>query len=282
MPELPEVETVRRGLAPVLEGSRITGVMLSGKKLRLPLPERFAERLAGRRVAQLARRGKFLLAALDGEETLIMHLGMSGSFLIINGGERPDAPPAGGHIHVVFGLESGETIEYRDPRRFGLMVLADNDGIADHAFFARMGPEPLGNEFNAAYLAGALSGRQTSLKAALLDQHVVAGLGNIYVCEALHAAGLSPKRMAASLGRGGERAERLVHAVREVLEAAIAAGGSSLKDHARADGSLGYFQHNFAVYGRGGEKCRHQGCGGTIRRIVQNGRSSFYCPSCQR
>ena len=282
MPELPEVETVRRGLAPVLEGARIAGVSLSGKRLRLPLPERFAARLAGRRVEKLSRRGKFLLAALDGEETLIMHLGMSGSFLIADGPAAPPQQAAARHVHVVLDLEGGKRIEYRDPRRFGLMVLAASGEIGAHAFFRRMGPEPLGNEFNSASLTAALAGRRTSLKAALLDQHVVAGLGNIYVCEALHGAGLSPLRMTAEMGKGGKPAERLVRAVREVLEKAIAAGGSSLKDHALTDGGLGYFQHSFAVYGRDGEKCRLEGCGGTIRRIVQNGRSSFYCPSCQR
>lgn len=286
MPELPEVETVRRGLAPVFEGTTIRHMWESGKTLRLPLPEGFARRLAGRRVEKLSRRGKFLLASLDGGETLIMHLGMSGSFLITDGGEAEgggpdDGPPQGRHIHVVFTLEGGNRIEYRDPRRFGLMTLAESGTIETHAFFSRMGPEPLGNRFNAAYLASALAGRKTSLKAALLDQHVVAGLGNIYVCEALHGAGLSPRRLASSLGKGGARAEGLARSVREVLEKAIAAGGSSLKDHAQTDGSLGYFQHAFAVYGRAGEVCRREGCGGTIHRLVQNGRSSFFCPSCQ-
>ncbi|MCB1436427.1 MAG: bifunctional DNA-formamidopyrimidine glycosylase/DNA-(apurinic or apyrimidinic site) lyase [Rhodobiaceae bacterium] len=287
MPELPEVETVRRGLEPVLVGTPITQVRVGEKRLRLPYPENFAARLAGRTVESLARQGKFLIAMLDSQEALIIHLGMSGSFLVLGGAEAHGTGngAAARHTHVVFHLVDGTEIRYADPRRFGLMTLASAAGLASHPLLARMGPEPLGNEFNAGHLGAALAGRRTSLKAALLDQHVVAGLGNIYVSEALHAAGLAPTREAASLGagkrQGAAACEKLAAAVREVLLSAIAAGGSSLRDHARTDGTLGYFQHSFKVYGRGGEPCRRAGCPGTIKRLIQNGRSSFYCPRCQ-
>ncbi|WP_029354316.1 bifunctional DNA-formamidopyrimidine glycosylase/DNA-(apurinic or apyrimidinic site) lyase [Bosea sp. 117] len=297
MPELPEVETVRRGLAPALEGARLASVEARRPDLRWPLPERFAERLAGRQVVALGRRAKYLLADLDagadGPEVLVMHLGMSGSFRIETGDEAvtPGAfalprSKAAAHDHVVFHLGSGLHIIYNDPRRFGAMLLVRRTELENHPLFRGLGPEPLGNAFDASYLAQACAGRSTSLKAALLDQTVVAGLGNIYVSEALHRAGVSPLRTAATLAtRAGDptvRAERIVAAVRAVLGEAIAAGGSTLRDHAQVDGTLGYFQHTFRVYDREGAPCPTPGCGGIVRRMVQAGRSTFYCARCQR
>ncbi|MCS0500980.1 bifunctional DNA-formamidopyrimidine glycosylase/DNA-(apurinic or apyrimidinic site) lyase [Ancylobacter mangrovi] len=298
MPELPEVETVRRGLAPVMEGRRILSALARRPDLRWPLPERFAERLAGRRVAGLGRRAKYLLADLEPEgaapaEVLVMHLGMSGSFRV-EAGEDTHTPgafhlprgAAGPHDHVVLSLEGGAEVIYNDPRRFGAMLLVPRIALDEHPLFRELGPEPLGNAFDAVRLAAALAGRRTSLKAALLDQKVVAGLGNIYVCEALHRAGLSPERPAASLvtpaGRPTARARRLVETIGAVLEEAIAAGGSTLRDHARVDGTLGYFQHTFRAYDREGSACTMPGCHGTIARLVQGGRSTFYCATCQR
>lgn len=293
MPELPEVETVRRGLAPAMEGRRIDRVEARRADLRFPLPERFAARLEGARIRQLARRAKYLLARLDTGETLVMHLGMSGSFRIEapDGGLTPGRyrharSKAAAHDHVVFHLRGGTRIVYNDPRRFGFMLLVPDDALDAHPLFARLGIEPLSNALNAAFLAAACKGRRTSLKAALMDQGIVAGLGNIYACETLHRAHLSPRRAAGSLaradGRPTARAEVLAAAIRAVLDDAVAAGGSSLRDHIRADGSLGLFQHDFAVYGRQGEPCPAPGCRGRIRRIVQQGRSTFYCPACQR
>ncbi|QIB35013.1 bifunctional DNA-formamidopyrimidine glycosylase/DNA-(apurinic or apyrimidinic site) lyase [Ancylobacter pratisalsi] len=298
MPELPEVETVRRGLAPAMEGRRILSALARRPDLRWPLPERFAERLAGRRVAGLGRRAKYLLADLDAQgpapaEVLVMHLGMSGSFRIETG-EDSQLPgdfhlprsKAEAHDHVVLRLEGGAEIIYNDPRRFGAMLLVPRAELEIHPLFRDIGPEPLGNAFDANHLAAALRGRRTSLKAALLDQKVVAGLGNIYVCEALHRTGLSPERIAASLttptGRPIALTRRLVETIRAVLEEAIAAGGSTLRDHAQVDGTLGYFQHAFRAYDREGGACSMPGCHGTIARLVQNGRSTFYCASCQR
>ncbi|MBS7539284.1 bifunctional DNA-formamidopyrimidine glycosylase/DNA-(apurinic or apyrimidinic site) lyase [Ancylobacter lacus] len=310
MPELPEVETVRRGLAPAMEGLRLSAVEARRPDLRWPLPERFAERLAGRRVLGLGRRAKYLLADLEsaaedpaGGEVLVMHLGMSGSFRIekAGGAAGPDAP--GGtvempgafalarsrleaHDHVVFEIEDGTRIVYNDPRRFGAMLLVPRRTLEEHPLFRGVGPEPLGNAFDAAYLARACAGRATSLKAALLDQKVVAGLGNIYVSEALHRAGLSPRRAAGTLATaaGGPTAaaRRLVQAIRDVLAEAIAAGGSTLRDHAGVDGTLGYFQHTFRVYDREGAPCPSPGCRGAVLRFVQNGRATFHCESCQR
>jgi formamidopyrimidine-DNA glycosylase len=302
MPELPEVETVRRGLEPVMAGARIARVQQRRPDLRFPLPERFAKRLAGRRIESLGRRAKYLLARLDGGEVLVMHLGMSGRFsILVAPGDSPagSGPPGAiigtfaqetgalpAHDHIVFEMESGATVTYNDPRRFGFMDLVAVDGLDHHKLFAGLGPEPLGNAFNAEYLAGRAIGKATDLKAFLLDQRVVAGLGNIYVCEALYRSGLSPKRAASSLanvrGEATERCERLVPAIREVLTEAIAAGGSTLKDYRQADGALGYFQHAFKTYGREGEPCVTPGCRGIIRRIVQGGRSTFLCASCQR
>jgi len=293
MPELPEVETVRRGLAPVMEGARFTKVELRRPDLRRPLPTDFIKRLEGKTVTGLGRRAKYLLADLSSGEVLIMHLGMSGSFRVTEA-KREKKPgkfhhPRSGakaHDHVVFHMSSGATVTFNDPRRFGLMLLARRKELAEHPLMKGIGPEPLGNEFDAAMLAKACANRKTSLKAAVSDQKVVAGLGNIYVCEALHRARLSPKRSASTLakenGTPTERAQRLAEAIKAVLHDAIRAGGSSLRDHRRTDGELGDFQHNFRVYDRAGKPCPTPGCGGTIRRIVQAGRSTYFCPVCQK
>jgi formamidopyrimidine-DNA glycosylase len=293
VPELPEVETVRRGLAPALEGGRFEAVEIRRPNLRFPFPDRFAERLQGQRVDSLSRRAKYLVGELSSGEVLLMHLGMSGSFRVeeLGSSETPGNfhhPPAkaGPHDHVVFDMSSGARIVFNDPRRFGFMLLIPGAERATHPLMAGLGPEPLGNRFDAAALAAACAGRTVSLKAALSDQRTVAGLGNIYVCEALHAARLSPRRRAATLAlrSGGPtpRANALVAAIRTVLNEAIAAGGSSLRDHRRTDGELGMFQHNFRVYDRAGQPCPRPDCTGTIRRVVQVGRSTFYCPVCQR
>jgi formamidopyrimidine-DNA glycosylase len=289
MPELPEVETVRRGLAPAMEGARFAKVEARRKDLRFPFPAHFARRLEGQRVEGLGRRAKYLVADLSGGEVLLMHLGMSGSFRV-----GKDAPPAKyyherakstAHDHVVFHMSNGAVVTFNDPRRFGFMKLYPRAEIDTEPSLRGLGPEPLGNAFDAAMLAHACAGKNTSLKAALLDQRVVAGLGNIYVCEALFRARLSPKRGASTLadrkGAPNDRARALVEAIRTVLNDAISAGGSSLRDHRRADGSLGDFQHNFQVYDREGKPCP-RGCKGSVRRIVQNGRSTFWCPSCQK
>lgn len=296
MPELPEVETVRRGLAPVMEDARILRVEQRRKDLRFPFPEAFAERLAGRRIVALGRRAKYLLADLDDGMVLIAHLGMSGSFRIEaeNGGSMPGAfhharSKDGRHDHVVFHLDGPAgpvRVVYNDPRRFGFMDLAERTTLAEHPFLAALGVEPTGNALDPAHLAGRFAGKSAPLKAALLDQRLIAGLGNIYVCEALWRARLSPRRAAGSLvtkdGRPLPRLETLVEAIHAVIEDAIRAGGSSLRDHIRTDGTLGYFQHSFAVYDRAGKPCLRDGCGGTVRRILQAGRSTFHCPTCQR
>ena len=339
MPELPEVETVRRGLEPVIAGKRIARLIQRRPDLRFPLPDRFAERLTGRRIESLGRRAKYLLARLDGGEVLVMHLGMSGRFTISpspsphvfssplegevprrggGGAVRrldrdldPPPPPAlratspargeekhtvgefvqstgtdPAHDHVAFAMEGGATVTYNDPRRFGFMDLVPEADLDTCKHFVAMGPEPLGNTFDAGYLATRAFGRSTDLKAFLLDQRNIAGLGNIYVCEALFRVGLSPNRAASCLAmRGGkptERCERLVPVIRDVLGEAITAGGSTLRDYAKADGSLGYFQHSFQVYGREGEPCVSPGCGSIIKRSVQAGRSTFHCGRCQR
>jgi formamidopyrimidine-DNA glycosylase len=288
MPELPEVETVRRGLAPAMEGARFAKVEVRRGDLRWPLPKGFAQRLDGKTVEGLGRRAKYLLADLSSGEVLLMHLGMSGSFRV-----GKDAKPgvyyherskSTAHDHIVFHMSNGATVTFNDPRRFGSMKLVPRAKLDQEPLLRSLGPEPLGHEFDAAMLAKACVGKKTSLKAALSDQRVVAGLGNIYVCEALFRAQLSPKRRASTIadrhGKPNERAERLVDAIKAVLGDAIEAGGSSLRDHRRADGSLGDFQHNFRVYDREGEPCPN--CKGRIKRIVQVGRSTFYCPSCQK
>ncbi len=283
MPELPEVETVRRGLQPVMEGRAIARAEIRRDGLRRPFPARMAERLEGRRVERLRRRAKYLLADLSSGETLIIHLGMSGRMLIGDDAAGTFHHPHGVHArhdHVVFHLEGGARVTFNDARRFGVMDLAPTDGLEEHPLLRDLGPEPLGNTFSETHLASALRARRSPLKTALLDQRVVAGLGNIYVCEALHRAGLSPHRQGARTAPA--RLAGLVPVIREVLNEAIAAGGSSLRDHRQASGELGYFQHAFRVYGREGEPCLTPGCGGTIRRSVQAGRSTFWCPRCQR
>lgn len=291
MPELPEVETVCRGLRPALEGRILAKVQTRRANLRVPFPPDFAERLTGRRVGKIIRRAKYILAEIEGGETLIVHLGMSGRFTIHGAGapSKPgrfthkvasDGSGSGTHDHVVFETDEGTRIVYTDHRRFGLMLLVPNEALESHKLFADLGPEPLAKNFTEKSLCAALKGKKTPIKSALLDQTVVAGLGNIYVCEALYRARISPKRNAASVA--GERSARLVPAIKNVLSEAVAAGGSSLRDYAQADGELGYFQHHFSVYDREGEPCLTPGCGSKIKRLVQAGRSTFYCPNCQR
>lgn len=295
MPELPEVETVRRGLEPVMVGAIIKKVAQRRPDLRFPFPENFAGRLVGQRVTSLNRRAKYLLAHLSGGEVLIMHLGMSGRFTISDTAAgmaaklgrfvyAPGTDPT--HDHVVFKMSNGAIVTYNDPRRFGFMELEPESGLDTSKHFATLGIEPLGNALTAQAVATMASGRKTDLKAFLLDQRHIAGLGNIYVCEALYRARLSPRRQAGCLatlaGRPTRRTERLVPLIRTVLEDAIAAGGSSLRDYAHTDGSLGYFQHAFQVYDREGQPCATPGCNSSITRLVQSGRSTFMCPRCQR
>jgi formamidopyrimidine-DNA glycosylase len=293
MPELPEVETVRRGLGPAMVGARFSTVEQNRPDLRFPLPERFVERLQERRIIALGRRAKYLLADLDDRNVLVMHLGMSGSFRIERGAgagrpgnfHRPRSS-ALAHDHIVFNMSNGVRILYNDPRRFGFMLIIPRAELDTHPLFAGMGIEPLGNELDGAVIARLFAGKSAPLKAALLDQRLIAGLGNIYVCEALHRAGLSPRRAAGTLARRNgapsERARRLAEVIPQVLNEAVAAGGSTLRDHRQTDGTLGYFQHRFHVYDREGEQCPTPGCRGTIRRIVQSGRSSFFCGVCQK
>ncbi len=293
MPELPEVETVRRGLAPVMEGARFARVEARRADLRWPLPQDFVARLEGHTVTGLTRRAKYILADLSSGEVLLMHLGMSGSFRVSTG--QDEAQPGdfhhsrstlAAHDHIVFHMSSGGTAIFNDPRRFGCMKLVPRDRLDDEPLLRALGPEPLGNAFDAAMLATASAGRRINLKAALSDQRIVAGLGNIYVCEALHRARLSPRRKASTLalrnGAPHPRAVVLVESIRAVLADAIRAGGSSLRDHRQTDGDLGYFQHSFRVYDREGAPCPTEACNGVIRRIVQGGRSTFFCPVCQR
>ncbi|MEM9343185.1 MAG: bifunctional DNA-formamidopyrimidine glycosylase/DNA-(apurinic or apyrimidinic site) lyase [Pseudomonadota bacterium] len=283
MPELPEVETVRRGLLPVLEGQRIATAQVNRPDLRWPFPERMAERLTGQVVRALRRRSKYLLADLASGETLIVHLGMSGRMLVSGdtlGAFHHEHPAPEKHDHVVLDTEAGARVTFNDARRFGAMDLWPTDALESHWLIERLGPEPLGNGFNEEYLVEAFRGRNTPVKAALLDQRIVAGLGNIYVCEALHRAGISPRRKARRIS--APRVRALVPVIRDVLAEAIEAGGSSLRDHRQSNGELGYFQHSFRAYDREGESCRKDGCGGEIGRIVQSGRSTFYCSTCQR
>ena len=294
MPELPEVETVRRGLEPVLVGNRFAAVEQRRKDLRFPLPVDFAQRLEGRTVQALDRRAKYLLGRLDDGEVLVMHLGMTGRFSIdrangakLEAGATPQKQRrTPKHEHIVFHLADGVAIRYSDTRRFGLMDLVPGEDLNRHALFKGLGVEPLGRDFTPALLAKTLAGKKTSIKAALIDQRIIAGLGNIYACEALHRARVSPKRLAGTLatktGKPSAQTTALVDSVKAVLEEAIRAGGSSLRDYAGADGRLGRFQHRFKVYGREGKPCPRKNCGGTVRRIVQGGRSTFYCPTCQR
>ncbi|HEY0436635.1 MAG TPA: bifunctional DNA-formamidopyrimidine glycosylase/DNA-(apurinic or apyrimidinic site) lyase [Phenylobacterium sp.] len=288
MPELPEVETVRGGLAPVLEGHRLARVEARRPDLRFPLPLNFVQVLTGATVIQLARRAKYLLARLDREDTLVMHLGMSGRFEISHPEGSPQRPgefhyapdPDPKHAHVVFETEAGARVTYYDPRRFGYMALVNTATLHLHPWFAGLGPEPLSEAFDAGHLKAAWAGRKQGPKTLLLDQRIVAGLGNIYVCEALHRARISPFKAAGGISR--PRLDGLVAAIRDVLAEAIAAGGSTLRDFAQTDGALGYFQHRFRVYDREGRPCPNAGCTGVIARKVQAGRSTFYCPTCQR
>ena len=281
MPELPEVETVVRGLRPRLEGHVLARVQQRRDSLRFPLPADFAKRLTGRRVRAVGRRAKYILVYLDNEEVLLAHLGMSGRMVLVRQpGEALDP-----HDHLIFHTEEGAELRFNDARRFGMMDLVPETELDEHKLLRNLGPEPLSNAFNGPALAESLAGKRTPIKAALLDQRVVAGLGNIYACEALYFAGLSPRRQAYTV-QGG-RAERLARAIRDVLTRAVAAGGSSLRDYVQADGELGYFQHEWAVYDREGEPCPHcsgeakRNCAG-IRRLVQSGRSTFYCATHQR
>jgi formamidopyrimidine-DNA glycosylase len=291
MPELPEVETVRMGLEPVLDGHTFTKVVTRRGDLRRPFPPDFAKRLTGRKVKRLWRRAKYLLADLNDGETLVVHLGMSGRMAVYAEGKGRElgiyaheaAHPEAGHgkhDHVIFETNAPAKIVFSDHRRFGLMTLLETDKLNDDPLFDGLGPEPLSNDFDAAYLKDALKGKRTPIKSALLDQGVVAGLGNIYVCEALFLARISPKRLASKAQ--SDKIAPLVDDIKVTLKEAIKAGGSSLRDHARPDGSLGEFQHRFRVYDREGKPCPGQGCKGKIKRIVQAGRSTFYCPSCQK
>jgi len=293
MPELPEVETVRRGLEPAMAGQRLILVEQRRKDLRFPFPPRFKERLEGQRVTGLSRRAKYLVLDLSSQEALIMHLGMSGRFTVEMGDKisKPgdfhhETIGTSPHDHVVFHLENGARITYNDPRRFGFMDLVPSASLAESKHFKAMGIEPLGNELDGPLIQTLFTDKKAPLKAALLDQRLIAGLGNIYVCEALHRSGLSPKRLAGTLsGNRGlmkGKAELLATTIRDVLTEAVQAGGSSLRDYAQTDGSLGYFQHRFRVYDREGEKCPTVSCSGTIERIVQSGRSTFYCKICQK
>ena len=291
MPELPEVETVRAGLAPVLEGHAFTHVEIRRGDLRVPFPNDFVRRLTGRNVTRLWRRAKYLMAELDSGETFVIHLGMSGRIAVFADGKEqklgtfvyPASPPEAGlgkHDHVVMRTDAPARIVFTDHRRFGLMTLIDTLKLDEHRLFDGLGVEPLSKAFDAAYLARALRGKKTPIKSALLDQRVIAGLGNIYVCEALYRAHISPRRLAKSVSK--ERAAVLAREIKAVLQEAIVAGGSSLRDHRRTDGEMGYFQKTFFAYDREGEACRTKRCKGRIKRIVQAGRSTFYCPSCQR
>ncbi len=287
MPELPEVETVRRGLEPAMAGQRIIHAVIRRDGLRWPFPPGLAQRLEGAKIERLRRRSKYILADLSTGETMLVHLGMSGR-ITLSGLEAPYVPgqfhhqhPAPEkHDHVIFHMENGARVAFNDARRFGALDLIATDKAESHPLLAALGPEPLGNAFSGAHLAALLKGRKGPVKALLLDQRIVAGLGNIYVCEALFRAGIHPARAGGRISAA--RLEKLAAIIREVLEEAIAAGGSSLRDYRQADGELGYFQHNFRVYDRAGHPCPTPGCTGQIRRIVQGGRSSYFCPVCQK
>ena len=283
MPELPEVETVRRGLAPHFVGVRLAQVEQRRPDLRFPIPERFVERLTGATILQLERRAKYLRAHLDTGETLVCHLGMTGRFLVEDHQPGRFVHAAGDdpkHTHVVLTTEHGITVSFNDARRFGYMDLIPTKALERHPWFAGLGPEPLGPDFNASVLAHAFAGRRSSVKASLLDQRVVAGLGNIYVCEALHRSAIHPERAAGEVSAA--RLKRLAREIVATLQEAIAAGGSTLRDYRHADGALGYFQHAFKVYGREDDPCAKPKCGGVVRRVVQSGRSSFFCSHCQK
>jgi formamidopyrimidine-DNA glycosylase len=277
MPELPEVETIVRGLAPRMEGRRIEQLDLRRGDLRWEIPSGLRAKAEGRAIKRVERRAKYIVIRLDGQGVLLMHLGMSGRLILVKPDQRE---PLGTHDHVVFHLEDGTEIRFNDVRRFGMLDYVEADRLAEHRLLRGLGPEPLGKEFTPRYLAAALKGKRTPLKAALLDQRIVAGLGNIYVCESLYFAGLSPRRLARTVN--AERAAALVRAIHDVLRRAIAAGGSSIRDYVQASGELGYFQQQWAVYGREDEPCPKCDCAQGIRRIVQGGRSTFYCAKRQR
>ena len=275
MPELPEVETVMRGMQPALEGKKLINIEARCDSLRWPIPNNFADRLRGRRVINIARRAKYILWYLDDETVMILHLGMSGRVSIT--AKRPSKIEK--HDHLIFTTEEGAVIRFNDARRFGMVDLSTSGSIFQHKLLRQIGPEPLSNDFNELSLKEMLRGKKTTIKNALLDQRVVAGLGNIYVCESLFRSNISPKRVA--LNVKGKRLKALSLNIREVLNEAILAGGSSLRDHAQTNGDIGYFQHNFMVYGREGQACKKNGCGNKVNRIIQSGRSTFYCTKCQ-
>ena len=282
MPELPEVETVRRGLSPAMEGAVIASADVNRPDQRWPFPTGMAKRLTGQQVLRLRRRSKYILADLSSGETLLVHLGMSGRMLVSGdplGQFAHEHPQAEKHDHVVLHMDNGARITFNDPRRFGAMDLMDTATVDQHKLLSVLGPEPLGNDFHEAHLVAAFKNKNSPIKSALLDQRIVAGLGNIYVCEALFRGGISPARKTLNVAK--PRVAALVPIIRGVLSEAIEAGGSSLKDFRQADGELGYFQHSFDVYGREGQACRSPNCSASITRIVQSGRSSFYCKSCQ-
>ena len=275
MPELPEVETVMRGMQPALEGKKLTNIEARCDSLRWPIPSNFADRLKGRRVINIARRAKYILWYLDDETVMILHLGMSGRVSIT--AKRPSKIEK--HDHLIFTTEEGTVIRFNDARRFGMVDLSASDSVLQHRLLKQLGPEPLSNDFTELSFRQILSSKKTSIKNALLDQRVVAGLGNIYVCEALFRSNISPRRLA--LNVKGKRLRNLSFNIREVLNEAILAGGSSLRDHAQTNGDIGYFQHNFMVYGREGQSCKKNGCDTKVSRIIQSGRSTFYCAKCQ-
>lgn len=271
MPELPEVETVKRGLEPVLVGAFFSELALNRANLRYPFPDNMKDRIEGKKCLSLRRRGKYIWMDLDSRETLIIHLGMSGSFTI-----NPDKIKK--HDHVVFKTNRGDTIVYNDPRRFGFMIFVETGKEEEYKSFSSMGVEPLGNEFHRAELLQKLKNKKTPIKISLLDQSVVAGVGNIYACEALYMAGISPLKSSDKITK--PQAEKIVTAIRDVLNSAIQSGGSSLRDHRQTNGTMGYFQHSFKVYDRAGQKCPETG--GEIKKITQSGRSTFYCPAKQK
>ena len=289
MPELPEVETVLSGLEPVMVDQKIRNAEIRRPDLRWPFPENMSERLTGKTVLRLHRRSKYILCDLDSDETLLIHLGMSGRMTISHAGKKSEdllgnfqykPPTPAKHDHVILDMQAGTRISFNDARRFGAMDLIDAKNLFDHKLIKSLGPEPLGNEFNTPYLHSKLKGKAAPIKSSLLDQRIVSGLGNIYVCESLWRAGINPKRLSGKVSR--KKIDVLVPIIRDVLREAISAGGSSLKDHRQANGDLGYFQHSFAVYGREGKKCNSVNCPELVKRIVQSGRSSFYCAKCQK
>ena len=289
MPELPEVETVRRGLEPAMVGKKIRHADIRRPDLRWPFPENMSDRLTGATVLRLRRRSKYILCDLDTSETLLIHLGMSGRMTILpRSNAKTDIlgnfhhlhPSPAKHDHVVLDMDDGTRISFNDARRFGSMDLITTNVLDNHKLIAHLGPEPLGNGFNGLYLFEKLAGKTAPIKSALLDQHLVSGLGNIYVCESLWRAGISPKRLSGKVSRA--KINNLVPIIRDVLSEAISAGGSSLKDHRQTNGDLGYFQHTFAVYGREGGACKALNCKNLIKKIVQAGRSTFFCDNCQK